>query len=728
MPTLYLRPSADISVGHKLSSGTSGYLLIDDISCDNDSTYLYSDPSPDANTTITAESSFLFSGTIPGDAHKITSARINCSLYSSNNCSNEYVSFGISVNGTQIASVYLDSNTITNSLVTGFYNTYPTTVTNEIEIVNAFNDYISGKVSDKPEISITIRSGYTGSSKGEGYLRISHVCLELDYDMDIHRKVNGVWKNTTTAYKKVNGLWTIFTESRRAISTGLVQFGHEQIIMPSVDYTCTESGLTLGYKCSICGEIIRGQEIIPAAHRPVKDAAVAATCIATGLTEGSHCSMCNEVLVVQQTTPATGIHIDENGDNLCDVCSATLCSDNNHVSVVDAAVTATCTTTGLTEGSHCSACGKVLVAQQVVPVIAHSYILTDTTEECSVCGYVLRRFTVSKHGTTELSVARRDLAATSVGDYALFGGGALGMNTNSAVTACVDAYNTSLTRSAANNLSTPVRELAATTATRAVFAGGSASDGNGSAVVTAYDSSLTVTNPESLTYPVMEPAAANYQSVYAFFAGGVTDGGNFTDQVNIYMQGNTKRTSTLNTARTLHAGTFGASVTMFAGGIDNNFSYLSSCEYYDGLLSHKTAPDLSVARAALSGGTCGGSNATSKYAVFAGGSNDSGDLNTVDVYTKSSTRINATELSLSRSNITATSVGDCVVFSGGYYGNGSYSHVVDVYNSSLTRTNPTSLSIARYYIAAASVGNYALFGGGHNHNSLFNTVDVYVYG
>jgi len=44
----------------------------------------------------------------------------------------------------------------------------------------------------------------------------------------------------------------------------------------------------------------------------------------------------------------------------------------SHKVVIDAAVEATCTTTGLTEGSHCSACGEVLVAQTVVDALGHT--------------------------------------------------------------------------------------------------------------------------------------------------------------------------------------------------------------------------------------------------------------------------------------------------------------------------------------------------------------------
>ena len=46
-----------------------------------------------------------------------------------------------------------------------------------------------------------------------------------------------------------------------------------------------------------------------------------------------------------------------------------------HTRVIDPAVPATHVTTGLTEGSHCSVCGEVLVAQQSVPVVEVSEII-----------------------------------------------------------------------------------------------------------------------------------------------------------------------------------------------------------------------------------------------------------------------------------------------------------------------------------------------------------------
>ena len=49
----------------------------------------------------------------------------------------------------------------------------------------------------------------------------------------------------------------------------------------------------------------------------VIDKAVAATCTKTGLTEGKHCSVCGTVIVAQQTVAAKG-HKDANGDYKCD--------------------------------------------------------------------------------------------------------------------------------------------------------------------------------------------------------------------------------------------------------------------------------------------------------------------------------------------------------------------------------------------------------------------------
>ena len=71
----------------------------------------------------------------------------------------------------------------------------------------------------------------------------------------------------------------------------------------------------------------------------------------------------------------------------CSVCGENKVEDysspKGHKEVIDAAVDATCTETGLTEGKHCSTCNEVFVAQEVVAALNHNYV----DYVCTECDY-----------------------------------------------------------------------------------------------------------------------------------------------------------------------------------------------------------------------------------------------------------------------------------------------------------------------------------------------------
>jgi len=167
----------------------------------------------------------------------------------------------------------------------------------------------------------------------------------------------------------------------------------------AVEPTCTETGLTAGKHCSVCNEVIVAQEIVKAnghkdentdytcdictadlctEHEEEIIPSVSATCTETGLTEGKKCSICGDILVAQEIVKANG-----------------------HTEVIDKAKAPTCTETGLTEGKHCSVCSTVLVAQEAVKANGHTqgewiidieptiYEPGSKHTECEICQEVL---------------------------------------------------------------------------------------------------------------------------------------------------------------------------------------------------------------------------------------------------------------------------------------------------------------------------------------------------
>ena len=270
----------------------------------------------------------------------------------------------------------------------------------------------------------------------------------------------GVHKFSTWTTTKNATCTQVGTKSRKCTVCGktetqtIAKTGHKSVTDKTISATCTTDGKTEGSHCSVCGAVIKAQEIIKATghkfgnwtttksstctesgtqirkcetcgateskslsakgHTEVVDKAIPTTCTTDGKTEGSHCSVCGAVIKAQDIIKATGHKFGnwtttksstctESGTQIrkCETCGATeskSLSAKGHTEVVDKAIPATCTTDGKTEGSHCSVCGAVIKAQTTITATGHksSGWIVDKTASIGVKGSKHKECTVCK--------------------------------------------------------------------------------------------------------------------------------------------------------------------------------------------------------------------------------------------------------------------------------------------------------------------------------------------
>ena len=197
--------------------------------------------------------------------------------------------------------------------------------------------------------------------------------------------------------------------------------------------TCARTGVKT-YKCSICGETLRTEtipktnehrwnsgvtskgptcvlpgektftctvchttkteQISPLGHSPSTDAAIAATCTQGGKTEGSHCSRCHIVLVRQADTEPLG----HNWTNWNVVTEATATADGQeerHCTRCDASETRVIPATGQSVHHHTEDNGTITKAATCSETGVKIY-------KCTECGEVIRTETIDKIAHTEV--------------------------------------------------------------------------------------------------------------------------------------------------------------------------------------------------------------------------------------------------------------------------------------------------------------------------------------
>ena len=205
--------------------------------------------------------------------------------------------------------------------------------------------------------------------------------------------------------------------------------GHTEEVIPGKAATCTASGISDGVKCSVCNMTLVEQETISAlGHDERILPATSATCTTEGKTEGKYCFECGETIVAQTVIPKTSHTYDDDADLTCNVCGNT--RDCLHAeTVVVPGKEATCTESGLTEGSKCKICEDIVIAQEVIPATGHlnqvkipAVEATCTTPgategmKCYDCGTILVQPTViNAKGHTEKTLAAVSATCTATG-------------------------------------------------------------------------------------------------------------------------------------------------------------------------------------------------------------------------------------------------------------------------------------------------------------------------
>lgn len=222
---------------------------------------------------------------------------------------------------------------LANVSVSGNFCTLTFTVSKEAED----NYYANVSISYDPDDVFNADYDGVDISVIGGSVR---VCSGIPGDINGDKKVNN--KDAMILFRYIAG-WDV------EVDLGAVDCNGDGSVN-------TKDAITLFRYCAGWPDIVLVYPGVICSHELTAIARKEATCEEDGNIAYWHCSKCGRYFS------------NENGTNAIALVN-TVIPAKGHTVVIDPAVPATETSTGLKEGSHCSVCKKILVVQEVIPII-----------------------------------------------------------------------------------------------------------------------------------------------------------------------------------------------------------------------------------------------------------------------------------------------------------------------------------------------------------------------
>ena len=183
--------------------------------------------------------------------------------------------------------------------------------------------------------------------------------------------------------------------------------GYETYLDGNKPETCTENGYTGDRRCVNCNVIVTPGSVIEAiGHKnKVTHPVNPANCVETGTIAYWYCPDCK----ANYSDEACTIVVAD-----ADLVIPTTKANHKEI-VTDAAVAATCYATGLTEGSHCAACGDTIVAQNTIDKIDHTWDDGAITTHATCIATGIKTYTCT---VTECDATKEETVAINKDNHA----------------------------------------------------------------------------------------------------------------------------------------------------------------------------------------------------------------------------------------------------------------------------------------------------------------------